>query len=287
MENIPIIHFYKHKYGKELLADVVNISFMIKYGLHNCTLHRYDCYAISLITKGEEYLSINTQVCKVEKGYLIISSPSDIWQWQQSTKLQGYMLLFEEHFLSSFFTDRQMLKDIVFLKQKESKVFFQTSDKLYSRLVSLLEQMQEEIHSAQALRQNILRAMLYEFLIHCSRCITNENKQLKPAHNNRFIEPFMKAVEKNFKQHRNITFYANKLCITPNYLNKLSHIYFGMSAKDYINNYVISEIKNSLCFTDKSINEIGEEFGFYDVSYFIRFFKRHTTLTPLQFRKQQ
>lgn len=78
--------------------------------------------------------------------------------------------------------------------------------------------------------------------------------------------------------------YAALLGVTPNYLNVLTRKHWGKSALNLINDRVILEVKRLLLRTDYDISEIAYRVGFNELSYFSRFFKRNTGMTPLQFR---
>lgn len=79
--------------------------------------------------------------------------------------------------------------------------------------------------------------------------------------------------------------YANLLCITPNYLNKIITRHLGISSKQYILNRAINEAKRLLVYTSLSITEISERLHFNTTSYFVRLFRKNAGCTPSQFRE--
>lgn len=82
-----------------------------------------------------------------------------------------------------------------------------------------------------------------------------------------------------------MAYYADKLCLTPNYLNELVTLSMQISAKQYICNKIIGEAKRLLTYTDLPVSEIAAILTYETVSYFIRFFRMHTGQTPLAYRK--
>lgn len=78
---------------------------------------------------------------------------------------------------------------------------------------------------------------------------------------------------------------ANELGISTTYLLSIFKIQVGETVSNYITNRKIDEIVYFLIYTDKSINEIREMYGFSNKSHFTQFFKKHKRLTPLQFKK--
>ncbi|WP_455591965.1 AraC family ligand binding domain-containing protein [Bacteroides sp.] len=78
MKQIPIIKFYKHKYGDELLVDINDIHY-IKKGIITNPIHRYNFYSLILITEGCEEIAINDHRYRVHPGTLITSIPGEVW----------------------------------------------------------------------------------------------------------------------------------------------------------------------------------------------------------------
>ncbi len=84
--------------------------------------------------------------------------------------------------------------------------------------------------------------------------------------------------------NRDVKFYADKLCITPDYLYKLTQKTMGMSPKEVIDQQIIVEIKTYLLNTDLSVKNIASELNFEDPSYMCRFFRRMTGVSPISYR---
>ena len=91
-------------------------------------------------------------------------------------------------------------------------------------------------------------------------------------------------INKQFHTYRQVKDYAIQLGITPNYLNVLAQKHLGESALSMINNRIILEIKRQLINSNDDISVIAYKLKFNELSYFSRFFKRETGLTPNEFR---
>ena len=85
---------------------------------------------------------------------------------------------------------------------------------------------------------------------------------------------------------RDVKFYADKLCITPDYLYKLTQKGMEMSPKEIIDQQIIIEIKTYLTNTDLSVKNIAAELHFDDSSYMCRFFRRLTGVSPTEYRNK-
>ncbi len=98
------------------------------------------------------------------------------------------------------------------------------------------------------------------------------------------FDEFVELLESNYKSEKEVGYYASKLSIHSNYLNKLVRSSTKSSAKDYIDNRIVQEAKYLLISTSIPIKEIGLDLGFTDYNYFSRFFKKKTGQSPKYFR---
>ena len=95
---------------------------------------------------------------------------------------------------------------------------------------------------------------------------------------------FMMLLEKDYKISRDVNYYAEKMNISSKYLTNIVNQVTGHTPKTIIDQYVILQLKLHLKRSTQSIKEMAWEFHFADVSFFCRYFKKHTGLTPQQIR---
>lgn len=96
---------------------------------------------------------------------------------------------------------------------------------------------------------------------------------------------FMMLLEKDYKISRDVNYYAEQMNISSKYLTNIVNQVTGHTPKTIIDQYVILQLKMHLKRTTQSIKEMAWEFHFADVSFFCRYFKKHTGLTPQQIRE--
>lgn len=94
----------------------------------------------------------------------------------------------------------------------------------------------------------------------------------------------MMLLERDYKISRDVNYYAEKMNISSKYLTNIVSQVTGHTPKTIIDQYVILQLKMHLKRTTQSIKEMAWEFHFADVSFFCRYFKKHTGLTPQQIR---
>lgn len=83
-----------------------------------------------------------------------------------------------------------------------------------------------------------------------------------------------------------VSLIAKQLFVNPNYLNGLIKSLTGKTASSHIQEKILLEAKSFLLHTDLQVSEIAYKLGFENTSYFNRFFKKNTKLTPTAYRKE-
>lgn len=285
-KSIPRYTFYKSKYGSELLVDVVELKYVKRF-LAEGGAHTLTYYDITFITEGGGGFSIDNQICEATPGDVFFSKPGEIRNWDTAHIVNGYALIFEDEFLSSFFKDPLFVQHLPFFNMEKTASKLHLPDELYKRMMQLLHDIKVEIGLYKQNDVHVLRALLYEALMLLNRAYLNmlsqeeKDKETGNFHVSRFVE----LVGANLKEQHSVRFYADKLCITPNYLNEVVHSAMNISAKQYIRNKIMDEAKRQLIYTDVSVSDLSFELHFSTAAYFVRCFRQCTGETPLVYRK--
>lgn len=288
MKSIPQYRFHKTKYGDELLVDVVELRSIEKYVARD-PVHTLTYYDITLITEGTADFVINTQHCTLQPGCIVSSIPGEVRGWSYRNALNGYALIFEESFLLSFFNDPNFLLNLSFLHPQRTSSLLVMDDGLNTRISTLILQIKKEIDLVGPKDNHILRAMLYETLMLLHRAYSllyGEHPLDETVPVNRHVNAFIRLVNDEFKTERQTRYYADKLCVTANYLNEVVQKSLGISAKAYIRQKVTGEAERLLAYTTLAIVEIADRLHYSTASYFVRSFHKQTGLTPKQYREQ-
>jgi len=287
MKSIPQYTFHKTKYGDELLIDVVELGFIKKY-LEENSVHTLTYYDITLITQGEGFFRINDKTYQVKPNDIIFTSPGAIRHWDKEHLTEAYALIFEEEFLLSFFNDPGFIRNLSYFHPENNHFLLQLSDISGKRILELIRLIQNEINTYPAKDEHLLRAFLYETLMLLNREFTHNSGNQKltvKTGKSYYINRFTELVSESFTNEHSTQYYADKLCITPNYLNEIIKAALGVNTKQYIQNKIIAEAKKKLIYTNLPVTEIAEQLGYKTASYFIRSFQKSTGYTPLEYRQ--
>lgn len=140
-------------------------------------------------------------------------------------------------------------------------------------------------HRTQIVR-NLVQALLLELYDDVkTRFLANKPKAIN-RQNDLFMQ-FIHLVHEHGDKQREVAFYADKLCITTRYLASIVRNIAHETAKDIIDRHCVQEIKTFLRTTNQSIQSISMELEFPDQSFFTRYFKKLTGMTPKEFRAME
>ena len=143
------------------------------------------------------------------------------------------------------------------------------------------------LHRAASNTDNPFRLQIVENLIRVFYYggIDTESCIERPSvYKNGVVRHFMELVQEHHQRERLIGFYADQLCITPKYLSKLVKENTGRSAGEWIESYVILEARAMLQSPNMSIQQIATALNFPNQSFFGKYFKRVTGMSPKQYR---
>ena len=141
-----------------------------------------------------------------------------------------------------------------------------------------------EHHYRIELVKALLLAMFYDMSNVIWRVEQTENKTNKRA--DALFAQFIRLLEENFRTERRVSWYAEQLGITPKYLSEMVKQVSKRTPNDWIDSYVILEIRVLLKNTTKSIKEIADAIHFPNQSFFGKYFKEHMGMSPSEYRRQ-
>jgi AraC-like DNA-binding protein len=151
----------------------------------------------------------------------------------------------------------------------------------------MLQMMISEYSKNNTYKENILGSYISIFLLK-SKTIITETSEYKRADSvsQELLQKFNNLVEEHFIQYHKVNEYAELLNVTPNHLSETIKKLTGKTAGDIIHERLILEAKRRLLHSSISAKELSYSLNFNDPSYFSRFFKANTNLSPEGFRKE-
>lgn len=251
-------------------------------GIHNhdpFDFHRLDFYLI-LICEGKSIAHrVDFNKVSLDDGEALIISPGQVHAFELTEDSAGYILLLNEPFLLQYIAPKTLEQ----LRPLFNYFFGAEKSKLVNDQLNCILEIEQLMQQESPFKAGLVGAALSIFFLHWLAQKSPQlstSDQFKHSH----FEQFRTLLEQHYTQSRDAGYYAQALGLTYTKLNELCKSLVQLTAKRFIDLYVVLEVKRLLISTQKSVKEITFQIGFDDVTNFIKYFKRHTGQTPRQFR---
>ena len=270
--------------------------FNVKYDEHLRSLEypcRFDGLLMIYCIRGHMKLSINLNDYDLHESHLIIANPGSIIKVSDSREPDAGELNYAVLAMSSKFGAE--LKIDIKKIMNEGVALLETpimtlSKEMQTIMAGYLNLAAEVINSKSLFHEDALTSLLSSMICLAVGAWVEKMNEIKQeasqttTRSKMIFEQFIRLVGENHMKHRNVGFYADKLCLTPKYLSKLIKGASGKSAPEWIDSYVILEAKSLLKYSDITIKEIVYRLNFPNQSVFYKFFKARTGMTPSEYR---
>lgn len=153
-----------------------------------------------------------------------------------------------------------------------------------ARVAAVVEALVSGFVSGEAWRTPAVRAAFTLLLAQLLEARRDAEGVRDETRAERHLRRFRDALERDFRERREIEHYARELGITPTQLNRICRERLGCSALAAIHRRVLAEAERDLAYTSLSVKEVALTLGFADAAYFSRFFLRQTGRTPTDYR---
>lgn len=280
---IPTYKFYD-KLEKSIPFFITSLTEKNEYD--PTVYHRHAYYEIFFFLKGGGVHDIDFETFEVESNSLHFVSPGQVHLLQRALDSNGFVILFSREFYQLGLKNIDTLYELPFLNNNTPKPIVKIPDELVERFRSLFLRVKEEKESSDPDKEEVLRAHLNLLMLDSKRLFLQQNPDTdyKTSPQSELVKKFRIAIEKNFFHLHKPGEYADILHVSPGHLNDVVKTTIGVSASELINERIILEIKRMLRHSGETVNEIAQMLNFEDPSYFARFFKNHTGVSPKDFR---
>ena len=239
-------------------------------------------HRLGIITRGEGEVNFNLVDHHLTEGTLIYIGPGTIItpiRFSNDLELQGIglfadfpMPFADGQFPSAF---NGQVRDFQLPVAKED---LQTARNILDTLWHLVHQPDYHRQTASSLVAALMHH--YDRLFHQQV----DNLAATRSREQTIFDRFILLVNQHCREQHQISYYAERLCLTERYLGTIVRQTSGTTAKEWIDRALIARIKVELRHTDKSVARISEEMNFPNPSFFSKYFKRLTQKTPAEYR---
>lgn len=246
----------------------------------------FNGFVISLVKTGHNVLKINGVSYTVTENDIVFVGPNNLIEFEQiDTKREKYSIIVSTEFIIGLPSPI----DVEVMDICSRHPVIHLGQEQMARLVGYYSFLSENCSLPQnKYRAEIGKVGLYTMILEICEVYSNDSvDDEKTLQHNRLYDDFFMLLTRYYRRERSVTFYANKMNLTPKYLSRAIKKISGKSILEWINEFVVIEIKVQLKTTEKTVLEISEDLNFPNPSAFVQFFKLHTGTTPLKFRKSK
>lgn len=247
--------------------------------------HRHSFYQVLFIEKGRGLHRIDFKNFSIDSPVVFFLSPGQVHNLVfDNTDVEGYMINFSEDYFNEFLARKGFIDELCLFKRNGEIKPINPGLEL-PEFRRIIENIALTYFKKPQYWFEKIRVMLLEFfyLTACDLEKVKSEENLKS--NQHILKRFEDLIEKHFSEWHHPQVYANELAITANYLNAKCKASSGKTAGQWIRARLILEAKRLLVNSDLSISEISYQLNFEDNSYFTKFFKSGTGISPSDFRQ--
>lgn len=278
---------YDFKAGLPQEFEIVDLATLYQdFKATLTTTHRAGFFHIIWFQQGSPTHLVDFNPIKIKPNTLLFLNKDTVQRFDDKSKFGGKAILFTDSFFCKTDADTKFLRNSILFNDLFTVSQFQVQkpSKLFAEI---LQQMKDELQNTKDDSQaDILQNLLHNFLLHSERERRKQNfTEVKKGADLDYVMLFKDLLEAGYKNQKQVNYYAKEIIITERRLNQATTKVLGKSPKELIDDRVLLEAKRILAHTTESIKEIAYQLGFEEPTNFIKYFKKHSLLTPTEFRE--
>jgi AraC-like DNA-binding protein len=248
--------------------------------------HQLDFYMLVFYTEGETKHLVDFVWHEVRKNTLIYITKGQVNAFDFNKSLKGYMILFTEEYFKS---QLNKLPKNELIRLFTSHLFSpKIQIPLSSNVSNYIHLFYDEYNKGNEVfnKKTILDSLYTIIFSKLEQHKQDQTFHIRESDKLEYFLKFKSSLEVNLRISRNADFYAKKMNITYKHLNVICKEIVGLTAKQFIDEFIILEAKRKLINSTIKSTELAYLIGFEESTNFVKYFKKHTGLTPNVFKKQ-
>lgn len=249
--------------------------------------HRTNFYHVFLFENCQPTHFVDFEPINVEPYSLLFIGKDRVHQFDQLLMYQGQLLVFTEDFFCTTENDTQFLKSSILFNDLADYPTIKLNKTDFEKYTKTCNNITDELNlPSDNSKPIILKNLLHNFLLLAEREKRKQGfTELKKGADLDYTLLFRDLLESNYTKLKSVHDYAQLIFISEKRLGQATSKVLGKAPKEIINDRILLEAKRLLVHTHLSIKEVGQELGFEDPAYFVRYFKKNTATTPVEFRE--
>lgn len=241
---------------------------------------------ITVVLRGTLYLRVGSTELEVKANEYLAVTPCMSVEVRES-KCIFFTMLTRSYIMAEIYERTTVIKKMIFHAFKFHHMHF-TPEQINILLECYKRIKKEHLRKDYPMKEYALRAYQAAYVIKLSSFARPENdvNYMRNTRQQKFFNDFICMLNKEHRKERSVQYYANLMQITPKYLSAIVQSITGLTASQVIDQYVVYAIKQVLYTNEHNIKSISKNFNFPSQSFFGRYFKRITGMSPNEYIKQ-
>ncbi|MCF3648578.1 AraC family transcriptional regulator [Synoicihabitans lomoniglobus] len=248
--------------------------------------HRHDFFELVWLRTGSGRVCCDLEGYSFHANSLLILSPGQVHAWRFTSETQGQIVGFSPEFLAVNSEHPGLLAKMPFLYPEHLDPILYLDTREGERIDGLFAQLNDLAQVPAPGRDDVVRGFLLVLLSYMRQLYAHrEQLAPRPRHENELlVQRFRLALEEHLPRVVEVGEFAELLNVSRTHLNNGLRRFTGRSASELIHERMLLEAKRRLLHSSLTIAEIAYELQFQDPSYFGRFFRKYTGVTPGEYR---
>lgn len=284
MKEIPIKQNIAYRRGQLNIENfkIRTVQDLVQDNEVNQALHRHNFYFILVLKKGKGYHEIDFIPYTDLNNIVFFMRPGQVHKLNLKKGSTGYLLEFN----NEFYNPKDNLS-AQRLRKVSSQNYCQIDIERFNKIYSILGFIFQEYSNKNEGYKYVIESYLDILFIELVRQSRNPKNlfQMEKEYKQERLEELLELIENNISTNKQVSDYTDMMNLSLFQLNAITKSALGKTCSELINEYIILESKRYLLSTTNQVNQIAYHLGYEDISYFIRFFKKHTGYSPTSFRE--
>ena len=286
---------YPHSFSNDLVIELLQTKFK---AAENCAEYlaedapmsvRINGLCLILLTKGEVTINVDYLKFPLQANTLFFILPDHKLEVQcKPEDLEGKIMVISKDMLSNMpkkNDDGDNSLQYMFLRKNPS---VDLTDEEVSVLDTLFTLIRKRAEAKEHLfHKEAIQSLLFHLFFELKNIIFKKNDivPFELSRKEELFQQFLKLMFKHSREEHSVSFYAGKMCITPQYLSAVLKELTGKTTNNWIDHSLILDAKILLKTPNMTVQQVSDMLNFSNQSTFGKFFKKHTGQSPAEFRK--
>lgn len=246
---------------------------------------RLDMVLLMGCFRGSFRICVNQEPVEVRRGQVLWCKLNDVLSgYEPGEECEGQVLcLSERSILDHVWVDGRMLRKV--FRMAHTPLLTMTEQEIgllraYGEVMSLRARMPQRTYGKEVVHL-LVQALLLELM---ASLMVGEEANEPLGQKDYLFQRFMRLLVEQEVKQRTVEWYGHELCVTPKYLSSVCRQVSGRTAFEWINQFVLADIRYQLKYTSRTIQEVADYLDFPNASFFGKYVRQHVGCPPKEYR---